>query len=116
MKNEINQKELVRILTEKNSTAMTDLEKELYGEVIEDRCKISLAKMDRIIESFKAVVAQELKKGNSVTLTGFGKFLPFVRYARNANHPQKNGEIIKVPKIKIAKFRTGSNLKKTLKK
>jgi len=102
MPKKINQKELVDLIVDD-------------FRFLHETDKKFLSNFNKFLESTKKVIMQELKKGNSVNLTGFGKFETFTRYARNANNPATN-EIIKIPEVTVAKFRTGSNLKKILKK
>ncbi|MBQ8704093.1 MAG: HU family DNA-binding protein [Bacteroidales bacterium] len=65
-----------------------------------------------------ATIAEQLNKGEKVTLIGFGTFSVVERKARTAKNPQ-TGKPVKVPAKKVAKFKAGSNLiakKKTAKK
>ena len=65
-----------------------------------------------------AAIAEQLNKGEKVTLIGFGTFSVVKRKARTAKNPQ-TGKPVKVPAKKVAKFKAGSNLiakKKTAKK
>ncbi|MBR0169218.1 MAG: HU family DNA-binding protein [Bacteroidales bacterium] len=54
-------------------------------------------------------IQEQLKKGNKVTLIGFGTFSVVKRKARTAKNPQ-NGKTVKVPAKKVAKFKAGSKL------
>lgn len=63
-------------------------------------------------------IAEQLNKGQKVSLIGFGTFSVVDRKARTAKNPQ-TGAIVKVPAKKVAKFKAGNNLivaKKTTKK
>jgi DNA-binding protein HU-beta len=50
-----------------------------------------------------------LKKGDKVTLVGFGTFSVSKRAARNGRNPQ-TGEVIKIKARKVAKFKAGKEL------
>jgi DNA-binding protein HU-beta len=54
-------------------------------------------------------IQEQLKKGEKVTLIGFGTFSVVKRKARTAKNPQ-NGKAVKVPAKKVAKFKAGSKL------
>jgi DNA-binding protein HU-beta len=60
-----------------------------------------------------AAIKATLKKGNSVTLVGFGTFAVPQRAARTGRNP-RTGEAIKIKKAKVPKFRPGKALKDAL--
>ena len=65
-----------------------------------------------------ATIAEQLTKGEKVSLIGFGTFSVAERKARTAKNPQ-TGAVVKVPAKKVAKFKAGNNLivaKKSAKK
>lgn len=62
------------------------------------------------IESFTTAIRKALKKGDDVTLVGFGSFKVAKRAARVGVNPQTK-EKMKIPARKVVKFRPGSELK-----
>ncbi|MCC6691558.1 MAG: HU family DNA-binding protein, partial [Bacteroidia bacterium] len=56
-----------------------------------------------------------LKKGDRVALVGFGSFSVSKRSARTGRNPQ-TGKEIKIAAKKVAKFKAGAELKKTVNK
>lgn len=56
------------------------------------------------------VIAEALKKGDRVALTGFGTFETRTRAARTARNP-RTGQEIRVPATKAPAFRAGKALK-----
>lgn len=58
------------------------------------------------LDSFMNAVVISLKKGESVTLVGFGTFSVSARAARNGRNPQ-TGETIKIKATKVPKFKAG---------
>ena len=58
-------------------------------------------------------VAEALKKGDKVTLVGFGTFSVYKREARTGRNPQ-SGKTIKIPAKNIAKFKAGSKLSEAI--
>jgi len=62
--------------------------------------------LDAILESIK----KSLKKGNPVSLVGFGTFSVGKRAARAGRNP-RTGATIKIKAAKVPKFRAGNKLK-----
>ena len=69
--------------------------------------KDAAAVLDAILES----VTKSLKKGESVTITGFGTFRVSKRAARTGVNPRNPGEKIKIPAMKLPAFKAGKSLK-----
>lgn len=67
------------------------------------------AALDAGIEAIK----KALKKGDSVTLVGFGTFSVSKRKARKGRNPQTGAEI-KIPAKKVPVFRAGLNFKNSV--
>lgn len=68
-----------------------------------------------IIETVVDTIVEELQKGNEVVLAGFGTFSAKRRHARMGVNPQSPTERIKIPEVRVPKFKAGSVLKKALK-
>ena len=75
---------------------------------------ISKAAAGRAIDGMVVAVRQSLKKGNMVTLVGFGTFYVGKRAARAGRNP-RTGAAIKIKAAKVPKFRAGKALKDALK-
>jgi DNA-binding protein HU-beta len=71
---------------------------------------ISKAAAGRALDSVIHAVKAQLKKGNSVTLVGFGTFSSSKRAARSGRNP-RTGAAIKIKAAKVPKFRPGKALK-----
>ncbi len=67
-----------------------------------------------MLDAMLAAVTDELKKGGSVTLTGFGTFKVSARAARNGINPQ-TGAKIKISARTVPTFKAGKNLKEAVK-
>jgi DNA-binding protein HU-beta len=76
--------------------------------------KISKASAEKAINAFTNAVTKALKKGDKLTLTGFGTFSIAKRRARIGRNPQ-TGKEIKIPAARVAKFKAGNLLKKSVK-
>lgn len=63
------------------------------------------------LEAVIASITKELKKGNSVTITGFGTFRVSKRAARTGVNPRNPSQKIKIPAMKLPAFKAGKSLK-----
>ncbi len=83
------------------------------NELIEAMVKVTgVSKKDTeaTLKAFTEVVTKTLKKGDSITLVGFGTFGVGKRAARKGRNPQTGAEI-KIPASKMPKFKAGKGLK-----
>ena len=71
---------------------------------------ISKAAAGRALDAALGAVKTSLKKGQMVTLVGFGSFYVGKRAARTGRNPQ-TGAAIKIKAAKVPKFRAGKALK-----
>ena len=74
-----------------------------------------LSKTDsaRAVESVIDTVTRTLKKGDEVSITGFGKFSVVNRAARQGVNP-RTGERVKIKASKAPKFSAGATLKQAV--
>jgi len=74
-----------------------------------------LSKVDsaRAIDSMLDTVTRTLKKGDEVSITGFGKFSVVKRAARQGVNP-RTGERVKIKASKAPKFSAGATLKQAV--
>ncbi len=82
-------------------------------EHIATQSDISKAAATRALESIIGAVKSTLKKGNSVSLVGFGTFAVTKRAARIGRNP-RTGASLKIKSAKVPKFRPGKALKDAL--
>jgi DNA-binding protein HU-beta len=95
-----------------------DQEKEIMnkGELVEaiaGETEMSKSGTEAVLNAFVSSVTGALKKGDKVTLTGFGTFSISNRAARMGRNPQ-TGEAIKVKAAKVPKFKAGVGLKESV--
>jgi DNA-binding protein HU-beta len=83
-------------------------------EAISSNAAISKKAADDALKSVTTNITKALKKGNKVSLTGFGTFSVQKRAARNGRNP-KTGESIKIKARKVPKFSAGKELKEAVK-
>ena len=82
------------------------------AELIEEVAKVTSTKKeaDEAISAMLVAIKKALKKGESVTLVGFGTFSVSKRKARKGRNPQ-TGEAIKIAAKKVPVFKAGKGLK-----
>jgi DNA-binding protein HU-beta len=86
------------------------------SELIESVAKsadISKAAAQRALDAMVTAVRVSLKRGQMVTLVGFGTFYVGKRKARSGRNP-RTGAAIKIGAAKVPKFRAGKALKDAL--
>ncbi len=85
---------------------------ELIGALAE---KSGLTRKDAeaALNAFTAVVAETLKSGDKIQLTGFGSFEVRERAARKGHNPATGAEI-DIPASKVPAFKAGKALKEAI--
>jgi DNA-binding protein HU-beta len=83
-------------------------------ERIADETSNSKSDAQRFFEAFEEVVTSELKKGEEIQITGFGKFYVQERAAREGINPQTKKKM-DIPASKVPKFTAGNSLKDSIK-
>jgi len=82
---------------------------------IAKEAKIPKVSVEKALQAFETAVTSTLKRGNKLTLTGFGTFSLAKRRARTGRNPQTGKEII-IPAARIPKFNAGKKLRHELRK
>ena len=83
-------------------------------EAIADSADMTKADAARALEGFIASVTKTLKKGDTVSLIGFGTFSVKKRAARTGRNPS-TGETIKIKASKTPSFKAGKGFKDAIK-
>jgi len=86
---------------------------ELVAKVAKD-AKITKAAAGKSLDAIIDGITKALKKGDRISLVGFGTFSVSKRKARTGRNPQ-TGKPIKIAARKVAKFKAGSELRKAVK-
>jgi DNA-binding protein HU-beta len=89
--------------TTKKQTVMNKAE--LIDKISKD-AGLTKVQANDALDSFTSTVVTTLKKGDRVTLVGFGTFSVSERSARNGRNPQ-TGAVIKIKARKVPKFKAG---------
>jgi DNA-binding protein HU-beta len=75
--------------------------------------KISKTDAAKALDSTLNSIKGALKKGQKITLVGFGTFSVAKRKARKGRNPQ-TGAVISIPAAKVPKFKPGQSLKEAI--
>ena len=81
---------------------------------VAQRSGLSARDAGKAVDSFLETITETLKSGDSVNFTGFGKFAPAARAARQGVNP-RTGERVQIAATTVPKFSAGSQLKAALK-
>ena len=73
----------------------------------------TLAQAEAAYEKLFAIIGAALKKGDTVSIAGFGGFKVVNRKARKGRNP-RTGKEIQIPASKAVKFTTGKAFKESL--
>ena len=79
-------------------------------EAVAEAADISKAGASRAVDAVLDSITAAMKKGDQVTLVGFGTFLVRERAARTGRNP-KTGEPINIAAAKVPSFKAGKALK-----
>ncbi len=78
-------------------------------DAIASESKLTKADAQRALDAFMNVTSQTLKKGDKITLVGFGTFSVSQRAERTGRNPQ-TGKELKIAAKKVVKFKAGADL------
>jgi DNA-binding protein HU-beta len=86
------------------------------AQLIDEVAKVTCSKKEAglALSATLAAIQKALKKGDAVTLVGFGTFGVSKRKARKGRNPQ-TGEVIKIAAKKVPVFKAGKGLKAAVK-
>jgi len=83
-------------------------------EAVAKSASLTKATAEKAVGAFITTVSGALKKGDRVTLVGFGSFEVASRKARTGRNPQ-TGKAIKIAAKKVPVFKAGKGLKDAVK-
>lgn len=82
-------------------------------EAVASDSGLTKADTARAVDSLLDTVTRTLKKGDEVSITGFGKFSVVKRAARQGVNP-RTGERVRIKASKAPKFTAGAALKQSI--
>lgn len=91
------------------------MNKATLAHLIAERVGLSKTQGEAAIAALVNIVIDALKKGEEVTISGFGEWSARTRAGRIGVNPRKISEKITIPPVRVAKFKAGKVLKESLK-
>ena len=82
-------------------------------ESIAEQTQLTKAAIENVLNLSFELIKKSVKKGDDVTLVGFGTFTKSKRKARMGRNPQ-TGKEIKIPAMTVPRFRPGKEFKDLL--
>ena len=79
-------------------------------EHIAQQAEVSKLAAERAIDALVGAVKSSLRKGQPVTIVGFGTFYAGERAARTGRNP-RTGESVRISAARVPRFRAGKALK-----
>ncbi|MFY9316621.1 MAG: HU family DNA-binding protein [Burkholderiales bacterium] len=79
-------------------------------EQIAQAAEVSKSAAERAVDALVSAIKTSLRKGDMVTLVGFGTFYVGKRKARTGRNP-RTGETLAIQATRVPKFRAGKALK-----
>lgn len=92
---------------------MAHINKDALVDIISTKLDLSKKDVEAVIDALTENITEEIRKGNKVTLTGFGTFRVSKRKAREGINPQTKKRI-QIPEMSVPKFTAGKTLKEAV--
>ncbi len=91
------------------------MSKQQLVEMIAEKAGLTKADAARALDATMESISEALKKGEKVSLVGFGTFATSERPAREGRNP-RTGETVKIAARTAVTFKAGSKLKEAVNK
>ncbi len=89
------------------------MNKSLLVDWIANETNLTKTDVETIVNATFNAIKRSVKKGDDVTLVGFGTFTKSKRKARTGRNPQ-TGKEIKIPATTVPRFRPGKEFKEAV--
>ena len=89
--------------------------KQEFVDAVASKASLSRRDAGSAVDAVLDTITETLKRGDSVTFTGFGKFSTAHRAAREGVNPRNPGQKVHIPAATVPKFSAGSQLKASVK-
>ena len=93
---------------------MSNVTKQEFVDRVASKADLNKREAGKAVDAFIDAVTESLRRGDSITFTGFGKFSTSDRAARMGVNP-RTGEKVSIPAARVPKFSAGSSLKQAVK-
>jgi DNA-binding protein HU-beta len=88
--------------------------KQEFVDQVANKSGLNRREAAKAVEAFLDSVTETLKRGDSVSFTGFGKFSTAHRAAREGVNPRNPTQKVQIPAATVPRFQAGSTLKQAL--
>jgi DNA-binding protein HU-beta len=88
--------------------------KQEFVDQVANKSGLNRREAAKAVEAFLDSVTETLKRGDSVSFTGFGKFSTAQRAAREGVNPRNPSQKVHIPAATVPRFQAGSTLKQAL--
>jgi DNA-binding protein HU-beta len=89
--------------------------KQEFVDAVASRANLSRRDAGAAVDAVLDTVTDTLKKRDTITFTGFGKFSTSERAAREGVNPRNPSQKVHIPAATVPKFSAGSQLKAAVK-
>lgn len=89
--------------------------KRQFTEEVAARLGITFSQAEKTLNSVIHLIYEQLRSGQEVNLSGFGKFSVSHRHSRIGVNPRKPTEKITIPELNTPKFKAGEAFKSAVK-
>jgi DNA-binding protein HU-beta len=89
--------------------------KQEFVDAVASKASISRRDAGAAVDAVLESITDALKRGDSITFTGFGKFSTSQRAAREGVNPRNPSQKVHIPAATVPKFSAGSQLKAAVK-
>ena len=98
------------------TTKGTKFKKSDLIEHLAGKLEVTKKQAEDMVEAFLVFITDTLKRGDELTLTGFGTFLAKERKGRLGINPKNVTQRVEIPPSIVPRFKAGKALKEALKK
>lgn len=96
------------------ATKGTKFKKSDLIEYLAGKLEVTKKQAEDMVEAFLAFITDTLKRGDELTLTGFGTFLAKERKGRLGINPKNVTQRVEIPPSIVPRFKAGKALKEAL--
>ncbi len=88
--------------------------KQEFVDAVAQRSGLNRREAGQAVDAVLETITDALKRRDSVSFTGFGKFATSDRKARMGVNPRNPGQKVHIPAATVPKFTAGSSLKQAV--
>ena len=94
---------------------MANVTKQDFIDRVATKADLNKREAAKAVDAFLDTITESLRRRDSITFTGFGKFSTADRAARMGVNPRNPGQKVEIPAATVPKFSAGSALKQAVK-